>query len=206
MNSKSTKRVKKRKEMDKHLDYLIDCQLNETNDSKTDKIRSKIFQLNATKDVINSQKAFDDKRLKLMTQLAEEMDRSDGKNTFLSEELIEWNTRERTDTSFLDFGSHLYALNKEEICQQLDLKTDISDANDCQITAIVLNKSPDIQTVYNNHKNGKNMTNNGSNGKPQVEEVVYNCSQSQPKNNLLSKLGSLRNGLSLIIFKFWFLC
>ena len=191
MNSKSKKKVKKNKDLDKHLKYIIDCDLNQTNDSKSDKLRSKLFQLNAIRDHFNSQKAFDDKRLELMSRLAEEVDRSDGRNTYLSEELIEFNARERTDRSFAQFDSHLYQLSKDEICQQLGLKSDTNDSDDCQMVCVVLKKAADIQ-IIDSKSDHKKTTNSLTDKK----EEIYNFGQNPPKNNLLNKLGSLRNSSS----------
>ena len=169
--------------MDKSLNYLIDCQFFET----TDSIRSQIFQLNATKDQLTSQKEFDHKRHELLVRLSQVLDQESAKNTYLTPELIECLSNVDADRSMTHCQSNLYSLTCDQLLAALDITPKMEDNDDIEVLDVVIKKEDDI------NRKRKTSSIKAMNGKKSSQANNQNNCPKQPKN-VFATMGSFSNG------------
>jgi len=105
--------------VDHDLNYLVDCDVNKQI-SKSDAIRSKLFQLNSLKNTFSNE-VYNKLRLDLMNQLSKEIDRKDGKNTYLSPAIHLANMSSR-DRKTDEWNSHLFALSEEQLFKRFNIR------------------------------------------------------------------------------------
>jgi hypothetical protein len=106
---------------DSDYNYLIDCETNKQL-SKSDSIRSQLFQLNVLQKTIDKNNdIFNKLRLNLMNELSQEIDRSEGKNTYLGPaiHLANKSSRDRLQN---EWNSQLFGLTEEQLFQKFNIK------------------------------------------------------------------------------------
>ncbi|CAG2110291.1 unnamed protein product [Medioppia subpectinata] len=197
--------------IDPDLEYAMDCEINATVISRTDALRSQLIQLTATRGRwARTPEEYNETRLRLMNELNAEMDRPDGKNTYISQAMLFNHSSQRSGRpAIAAYESRLYRLSAQELRHRFRHKlrpNPSGDTTDDGVVEVVFKKPPPDDSCADTSAGGKRRDNSAAAIAPKTHSktdpqpyVPFNRSQSVPNAKVFGTLGSFANGFDTTV-------